>query len=232
MDRFYGDDSVMNNLVAYLIVGTEDSKASSLLSILSAEKIRFGIDPECPLHAREMFYKPSSLNKNIDIESVKILVANLIHSISDIGMLKPTIAIADKRRFPDPRKKVTFKSFQLDYKQALDLLKSAALLNIHLAYEGDNDKYIFYSDKVSPNDKISSKALPLAGIRRRGLMPGVMVVDPNVPGLNENKRLPQTRYEDAVNKKFYELVDVFLYVCCKHLCAQRFKDKEFFFKFI
>ncbi len=230
MDQYYADDSVNNNCIGYLAVGISASNISPFLSIYKKIKIHFNMSPELNVHSKFFFNeisrkKDEKIKHLSDIDCFNFFLKT--YGYYKQYCLQPILSTADKRDFPSVKKKMEFEDLILDEKQIINILKSAVMIEIFNRHEQSEDKYEFYADKVDRNDKISSNATPLAGVRRRYMMPSTLL-DPNITGRNDHIRLKDKKYQEAPHKEIYEIADMCAYISTRALSIQQFKNKNLY----
>lgn len=230
MDQYYADDSVNNNCIGYLAVGVDTAHVDTFLNIYKKIKVHFKIPLTYSVHAK-FFFNEKERVKNEDIKHLShndcfnFFLKTYDHYKQ--YCLQPILSTADKRYFPTIRKKMTFENLVLDEKQIINILKSNVMLEIYIRHGRSEKSYEFYADKVDSNDKISAHATPLAGARRRYMMPSTLL-SPGITGQSEYMRLQDKKYETAPNKEIYEIADMCAYLSTKALTIQEYKNKKLY----
>ncbi|MFH1334066.1 MAG: hypothetical protein ABIH77_02010 [Pseudomonadota bacterium] len=238
MHLWYGDDSVNEGLLAYIIVGLKEQNLSSFVTDFQKLKTNYELQNNAILHCRKLFNgsqrEKSPEFKHLDLEAVKKLSAEIVNLCVDYKMPRPIFSCAERRYFPNKllkkQRTIKDKNFQQDEKQGLHLLKNYCLLSLYDSLNKDETKFQFHADKLSEKDKCCKNALPVGGTRKRADMPN-FILPTTISGKDEDGgifRISQINYEDAPFKEMYEIADLFVYTVTKAICTQQYNGKDFF----
>jgi hypothetical protein len=230
----YGDDSINEGIIAYIIIGLKKQDLNSFVSTFKGLKMRHGLNKDTIFHSRQLFngsYRKKNIElKHLDLDKIKRLSNEIVDLCISYRMPQPILSCAEKKQFPSKlaKKQRSIKNVKLDEKQGLHMLKNHCLLKLFDLFEKDESQFRFYSDKLGKNDKCSKNALSIGGTKKRAKMPNLIL--PRVISGKEEKifRIPQLNYEDAPFKEMYEIADLFVYTSTKAICKQYYNDKDFF----
>lgn len=231
MNLCFGDDSINDGLIAYIIIGIQEEKINEFIGYYGNLKQKFNLEKNYVLHCKDLFHISKRTNNkqisHLNYYDVKKLCNYIVNLCVHFKMPRPILGYANRNDFPKLIKKQEFNTAKFDEKQGLHFLKNSCLLTLYDQHGKDESKYCFYSDKIDKNDKASKYALALGGIRRRVNMPNILISS-DISEKQDFIRLTEKKYEDCNYKEMYEIADLFVYISIKALCFQQYYDKEYF----